>query len=151
MRQSSRASVETAERGHAEQGERHERGGQRPEGVQRVRRRPKRAQGVPPISKEPEDSRKHFRYLRDFRDKLEKLAGVPFPALSMGMSADYEIAVEELILPEDYEGMPDAVRAITQRFTSALERRVRLAPEQYFWLHRRWKHQPSKPKRRAVA
>jgi pyridoxal phosphate enzyme (YggS family) len=51
--------------------------------------------GVPPISKEPEDSRKHFVFLREFRDKLEKLAGVPFPALSMGMSGDYEVAVEE--------------------------------------------------------
>jgi pyridoxal phosphate enzyme (YggS family) len=50
---------------------------------------------VPPISKEPEESRKHFAFLREYRDKLEKEAGVPFPALSMGMSGDYEIAVEE--------------------------------------------------------
>jgi pyridoxal phosphate enzyme (YggS family) len=50
---------------------------------------------VPPISEEPEDSRKHFVFLRELRDKLEKLAGIPFPALSMGMSGDYEIAVEE--------------------------------------------------------
>ncbi len=50
---------------------------------------------VPPISKEPEDSRKHFVFLREFRDKLEKLAGTPLPSLSMGMSGDYEIAVEE--------------------------------------------------------
>jgi KDO2-lipid IV(A) lauroyltransferase len=28
---------------------------------------------------------------------------------------------------------------MTQRFTAALERVVRQAPEQYFWLHRRWK------------
>jgi KDO2-lipid IV(A) lauroyltransferase len=47
-----------------------------------------------------------------------------------------------LIDPADYEKSPDAVRAITQRFTSDLERLIRLAPEQYFWLHRRWKHQP---------
>lgn len=50
---------------------------------------------VPPMAKEPEESRKHFVFLRDFRDKLEKLAGVPFPGLSMGMSGDYEVAVEE--------------------------------------------------------
>lgn len=50
---------------------------------------------VPPISKDAEDSRKHFVFLREFRDKVEKLARVPFPALSMGMSGDYEIAVEE--------------------------------------------------------
>ena len=36
----------------------------------------------------------------------------------------------------------DAARAITERYTRALERLVRRHPEQYFWLHRRWKHQP---------
>ena len=36
----------------------------------------------------------------------------------------------------------DAVRAITERFTRRIERLVRRHPEQYFWLHRRWKHQP---------
>jgi KDO2-lipid IV(A) lauroyltransferase len=50
--------------------------------------------------------------------------------------------VEDVILPEEYADRPDAVKAITQRFTAALERMVRLYPEQYFWLHRRWKHQP---------
>ena len=29
------------------------------------------------------------------RERCLKLAGIPFPALSMGMSDDYEIAVEE--------------------------------------------------------
>ena len=52
---------------------------------------------------------------------------------------------------EEYEGRPDAVRATTQRLTSALERGVRRAPEQYFWLHRRWKHQPMERKRKPAA
>jgi KDO2-lipid IV(A) lauroyltransferase len=34
------------------------------------------------------------------------------------------------------------VREITERYTAALERLARRHPEQYFWLHRRWKHQP---------
>lgn len=54
----------------------------------------------------------------------------------------YRVVPAEVIRPEDYEGRPDAVRAITQRFTAALEWLVRQAPGQYFWLHRRWKHQP---------
>jgi KDO2-lipid IV(A) lauroyltransferase len=54
----------------------------------------------------------------------------------------YAVLVEDVILPEDYAGQPDAVRQITQRFTAALERLVRRYPEQYFWVHRRWKHQP---------
>ena len=70
---------------------------------------------------------------------------------NIGRPLCYEIAIEEVILPEDYEGQPDAVRAITQRFTSAVERGARRAPQQYFWLHRRWKHTPQKAKRRAVA
>ena len=64
--------------------------------------------------------------------------GVP----RIGDTMRYEIRAEEVILPEEYAGRPDAVRAITQRFTAALERMVRRAPEQYFWLHRRWKHEP---------
>ena len=69
-------------------------------------------------------------------------------ARNTGAPLRYQIEVAELILPEDYENQPDAVRAITQRFTMALERGVRQSPQQYFWLHRRWKHQLSKPKRR---
>ena len=57
---------------------------------------------------------------------------------------------EEIIDPKEYQGRPDAVAAITQRFTSALERLVRMAPEQYFWLHRRWKHEPPKSRRAAA-
>jgi KDO2-lipid IV(A) lauroyltransferase len=54
----------------------------------------------------------------------------------------YQIVVEDHILPEEYDDRPDAIKVLTQRFTAALERVVRAAPEQYFWLHRRWKHQP---------
>jgi KDO2-lipid IV(A) lauroyltransferase len=61
----------------------------------------------------------------------------------------YQVLVGDVIYPEEHEGNPDAVRAITQQFTSALERLVRQAPGQYFWLHRRWKHQPAKPRRKA--
>jgi len=38
----------------------------------------------------------------------------------------------------------DPVREITQRFTSDLEQSVRRAPDQYFWVHRRWKSEPRK-------
>jgi KDO2-lipid IV(A) lauroyltransferase len=63
----------------------------------------------------------------------------------------YQVIVEEQILPEEYEGRPDAVRALTQRFTAALERVVAASPEQYFWLHRRWKHQPQRKRARTAA
>ncbi len=71
--------------------------------------------------------------------------GVPLLVLGVrkvGEPMRYQIVVEEQILPEDYGTRTDAVAAMTQRFTAALERLIREAPEQYFWLHRRWKHQP---------
>ena len=36
----------------------------------------------------------------------------------------------------------DAVRELTQLFTTRLGEFVRRYPEQYFWAHRRWKTQP---------
>jgi len=54
----------------------------------------------------------------------------------------YAVVVTDVIDARDYASRTDGVRALTQRYTSALERIVRQAPDQYFWLHRRWKHQP---------
>lgn len=50
---------------------------------------------IPPPGKTAEDSRKYFVQLREIRDRLEKEGGVSLSALSMGMSHDYVIAVEE--------------------------------------------------------
>ena len=68
---------------------------------------------------------------------------------NLGQPLNYSIRLQELIRPEDYASRPNAVKTLTERFTSALERGIRQAPEQYFWLHRRWKHQPA-PRRRAA-
>jgi len=56
----------------------------------------------------------------------------------------YEVISEDVIDPRDYATRSDAVKAITQRYHAALERLIRQHPEQYFWLHRRWKTQPSR-------
>lgn len=72
-------------------------------------------------------------------------------AARAGRPTRYFAVIEDLIFPEEYAGNPDAVRAITQRFTTALERLIRRYPEQYFWLHRRWKHQPVKRKNKTAA
>ena len=49
---------------------------------------------LPPEPRDPEESRPHFARLRELRDELRKR--VPgLRELSMGMSLDYEIAVEE--------------------------------------------------------
>lgn len=61
-----------------------------------------------------------------------------------GYNWRYEGVVADIIYPEEYKDRPDAVPALTQRFTTALEGMIRRHPEQYFWLHRRWKHQPKR-------
>ncbi len=50
---------------------------------------------IPPFAPEPEQSRRYFATLRQLRDELEKAGGAPLPHLSMGMSHDFEVAIEE--------------------------------------------------------
>lgn len=52
---------------------------------------------VPPYTDDPEDARQYFRKLRELRDQIasRKLTGVSMDELSMGMSHDFEVAVEE--------------------------------------------------------
>jgi Kdo2-lipid IVA lauroyltransferase/acyltransferase len=73
-----------------------------------------------------------------------------FGACKVGEPIRYRLLIDHLILPEDYRNHPNPVLAITQRFTTALEQIIRTAPAQYFWLHRRWKHQPAKPARQVA-
>ncbi len=65
----------------------------------------------------------------------------------VGGPLEYRIEVEDIIHPEDYADRPDACKAVTERFTQALERIIRRHPEQYLWLHRRWKHAPAARKK----
>jgi len=59
----------------------------------------------------------------------------------------YEIGCADIIDPLETE-TNDPIGEITTRYTQALEKVIRLAPEQYFWVHRRWKSVPGKRKRR---
>jgi PLP dependent protein len=52
--------------------------------------------GVPPYFDNPEESRPHFRRLRELRDAVRAQMGAEIlPVLSMGMSHDLEVAIEE--------------------------------------------------------
>jgi pyridoxal phosphate enzyme (YggS family) len=48
----------------------------------------------PPVAR-AEDARAGFARLRALRDRAERSTGVALPELSMGMSADFEVAIEE--------------------------------------------------------
>jgi PLP dependent protein len=50
---------------------------------------------IPPIAEEAEASRKYFVVLRELRDRLQSEFHVDLAQLSMGMTQDYAIAVEE--------------------------------------------------------
>ena len=50
---------------------------------------------IPPLAEEAETSRTYFVELRKLRDALEKEFQVKLPQLSMGMTNDYRVAVEE--------------------------------------------------------
>jgi pyridoxal phosphate enzyme (YggS family) len=50
---------------------------------------------VPPWTPNPESSRPHFRRLRELKARCEQVLSTPLPHLSMGMSGDFEVAIEE--------------------------------------------------------
>ncbi|MCC7300532.1 MAG: YggS family pyridoxal phosphate-dependent enzyme [Verrucomicrobia bacterium] len=50
---------------------------------------------IPPFTPDPEKARVHFSNLRKLRDRLQQETGTPLPELSMGMSNDFEVAIEE--------------------------------------------------------
>jgi pyridoxal phosphate enzyme (YggS family) len=50
---------------------------------------------IAPYSADPEDARASFTRLRHIRDHMEHVTGWALPELSMGMSNDFEVAIEE--------------------------------------------------------
>jgi pyridoxal phosphate enzyme (YggS family) len=52
---------------------------------------------IPPFDPDPEQSRKHFAALRKLRDRMQavNIENVSMDELSMGMSNDFEVAIEE--------------------------------------------------------
>ncbi len=54
----------------------------------------------------------------------------------------FHIGCERVLMPDQWKQQDDPLRWITQQYTSSLEAMIREAPEQYLWVHRRWKHRP---------
>jgi hypothetical protein len=50
---------------------------------------------IPPFLADGEQVRPYFRRLRELREELQKKLGIALPVLSMGMSHDFEVAIEE--------------------------------------------------------
>ena len=58
----------------------------------------------------------------------------------------FEIVVNRIIFPEEWENKSNPLEWITAEYTNAIEEFVREDPSQYWWLHRRWKHRPKNEK-----
>lgn len=48
-----------------------------------------------PFTRQPENARPYFQKLRELKSACEARLGAPLPELSMGMSGDFEVAIEE--------------------------------------------------------
>jgi KDO2-lipid IV(A) lauroyltransferase len=54
----------------------------------------------------------------------------------------YEIRCVDRLDPHQWDAQDDPIYFVTAWYTRAIEQMVRIAPEQYWWLHRRWKSRP---------
>ena len=75
-------------------------------------------------------------------DAVMLVIGVP--RVRGGVRWHYHIECADVIDPREYADSSEAVKVITRRYHGALERLISRYPEQYFWLHRRWKSQPTR-------
>lgn len=50
---------------------------------------------IAPYSPDPEKARPYFKKLADLKERCSEILGAPLPHLSMGMSGDFEAAIEE--------------------------------------------------------
>jgi KDO2-lipid IV(A) lauroyltransferase len=63
----------------------------------------------------------------------------------------YELTIQAVFDPKTSNHDLHAVRPLTQWYTSQLETLIRRHPEQYWWLHDRWRDRRKKAARRQAA
>ena len=60
----------------------------------------------------------------------------------------FKIGITKIIYPEQWRDEDKPLLWITEQYTAAIEQFVREAPEQYWWVHRRWKTRPREERKR---
>ncbi|MCX5659883.1 MAG: lysophospholipid acyltransferase family protein [Planctomycetota bacterium] len=63
-------------------------------------------------------------------------------ARRIGPGYRYELGAQDVIRPEEWASKRDPVYYVTARYMRAIEMMIRGSPEQYLWMHRRWKSRP---------
>lgn len=71
-----------------------------------------------------------------------KMESPLFLGTSLRRGENYEVTLERVEVDRTGD-LDDVVQRLTAAFTARLEEVVRSAPDQYLWLHRRWKTRPS--------
>jgi KDO2-lipid IV(A) lauroyltransferase len=67
------------------------------------------------------------------------------------LNFEYQVGVNRVIQPHEWQNRDDELRWLTREFSRAMEDFVRQAPDQYLWVHRRWKTQPPGTRTSAAA
>ncbi|KAF0244684.1 MAG: lipid A biosynthesis lauroyl [Planctomycetota bacterium] len=76
---------------------------------------------------------------------------LPFACLREGTAFRYTLHFGDLIRPDLSAPREQEIERMTREATAALERHIRMAPEQWQWMHRRWKITPGGRKRAGLA
>jgi KDO2-lipid IV(A) lauroyltransferase len=71
--------------------------------------------------------------------------------MRVGGPLQLEMTLGDLIDTSDPNAPAGNVRELTQWYTTQIERLIRKAPEQYWWVHRRWKGTPPSARRKSRA
>ena len=77
--------------------------------------------------------------------KISLASGAPILPLFMARDGSgYQLLSDELIWPDEYRELEreEAVLQITKRWSKVIENAIRQRPEQWAWMHRRWKTRP---------
>ena len=69
-------------------------------------------------------------------------APIVFCTITRAPDGRFEMCFRQAIVPQGEASDAAVVRTLTARHTAMLEAVVRERPEQWFWLHKRWKTSP---------
>ena len=87
--------------------------------------------------------------LNSIKNIIQSLELIPIPLSFIDEGHLHELEKNGRILPQVHEAInewkeqQDPLYYITARYNKAIEQMISQAPEQYLWLHRRWKSRPA--------
>ena len=69
----------------------------------------------------------------------------------LGRPMQFEMVTRAIADPREAGDDTSSIHELTQWYTSQLEQGIRQDPEQYWWIHRRWKERPRRKRRKKAA